>query len=78
MDPDAFAGREQFSPPDGLYWGRLPVQYAGQGAAWCACWEQSNANIRRAQKDGIALSEATLARLTACASQLKVAPLVAM
>jgi LDH2 family malate/lactate/ureidoglycolate dehydrogenase len=79
MDPDAFAGREQFLHQMDFIGdacrASAPVQEAGMVRL---PGEQSNANIQRAQKDGIALSEATLARLTACASQLKVAPVVAM
>jgi len=76
MDPEAFAGRDNFltqmdfigdacrasTPvqPDGLV--RLPG-------------DQASGNIARAQQQGIALSDATLDKLAACATQLGVAPL---
>ena len=76
MDPDAFAGRDNFLAqmdfigdacrasqpvqPDGMV--RLPG-------------DQASGNIRKAREQGIALSEATLANLAACASRLGVPPL---
>jgi L-lactate dehydrogenase len=76
MDPEAFAGRDNFvrqmdfigdacraSRPieaDGLV--RLPG-------------DQASANMLRATQQGIALSEATLSNLAACAQRLGVAPL---
>lgn len=78
MDPEAFAGRDSFLAqmdytgdlcraskpvqPDGLV--RLPG-------------DQASGNITRARQEGIALSEATLANLAACAKQLDVVPLAA-
>lgn len=78
MDPEAFAGRDHFlrqmdfigdacrasSPvtPDGMV--RLPG-------------DQASGNIRRAETQGIALSGATLDKLTACAQQWGLKPLTA-
>lgn len=77
MDPQAFAGRDNFLTqmdfigdacrasqpvqPDGMV--RLPG-------------DQASANIRKAEQSGIALSEATVANLAACAGKLGVAPLI--
>ena len=76
MDPQAFAGGDSFLAqmdfigdacrasqpvhPDGMV--RLPG-------------DQASSNILRAQQQGIALSQATLANLAACAKQLGVEPL---
>ena len=76
LDPQAFAGGDSFLAqmdfigdacrasqpvhPDGMV--RLPG-------------DQASSNILRAQQQGIALSQATLANLAACAKQLGVEPL---
>lgn len=79
LDPNAFAGREAFvaqmdfigdacraSAPASA---DTPVRLPG---------DQASANILRAEREGIVLSEATLARLAASADALGVAPLVAL
>lgn len=76
MDPDAFAGRQHFLTQMDFIGdacrASAPVQ---DGGVVRLPGDQASANIERAQQDGIALSEATLRRLAACADQLKVAAL---
>jgi LDH2 family malate/lactate/ureidoglycolate dehydrogenase len=76
MDPDAFAGRDHFLTQMDFIGdacrASAPVQDNGLVRL---PGDQASRNIAQAQERGIALSEATLAKLAACAAQVGIAPL---
>lgn len=76
MDPDAFAGRSNFLTQMDFIGDACRASAPAQdGALVRLPGDQATRNIALAQEGGIALSEATLAKLAACATQVGVAPL---
>lgn len=78
LDPDAFAGRDHFlTQMDFIGDACRDSTPVHEGAAVRLPGDQASANIERALREGIALSDATLAQLAASAERLGVRALAA-
>ena len=76
LDPQAFAGRNNFLTQMDFIGDACRASTPAQPDGWVRLpGDEASGNIARAQQQGIALSDATLEKLAACATQLGVVPL---